>query len=225
MAPPVVLLHGFATTAARTWGETGWIDLLADAGREVVAVDLLGHGEAPRPHDPQAYAGLEDHVAATIGDGPYDAVGFSLGARTLLTLATRSPGLFERIVVGGVGAGLLTDDTAMRERVAAALMGQAGDDVVARHFEALASEPGSDRDALLACISHARPPLDPADLALVDARCLVVIGDRDDQGPPEPLAEALPDARCVVLGGVDHFALPRSFGFIDAALEFLDAAP
>jgi hypothetical protein len=37
--------------------------------------------------------------------------------------------------------------------------------------------------------------------------------------------EALPDARLVTLKGVDHFATPESFAFIDATLEFLDAVP
>ena len=54
---------------------------------------------------------------------------------------------------------------------------------------------------------------------------LVVIGDRDFAGPADELVEALPDARLVVLRNVDHFATPESFGFIDAALEFLDAVP
>ena len=30
-APPVVLVHGLATSSARTWGDNGWLDLLADA--------------------------------------------------------------------------------------------------------------------------------------------------------------------------------------------------
>ena len=42
-------------------------------------------------------------------------------------------------------------------------------------------------------------------------------------GAAEPLAEALPDGRAVTLRDLDHFATPKSFGFIDAALEFLGA--
>lgn len=225
MAPPVLLLHGFATSARRTWRDTGWIDLLTDAGRQVIAPDLLGHGDAPKPHDPAAYERLEDHVAEAIADRTVDAVGFSLGARTLLRLAIRRPELFRRLVLGGVGRGLLTADTAERERVAAALRGEAGDDVHARHFEALASSPEADREALLACISHHRRPLDPAELATVTHPCLVVIGENDDQGPAEPLAEALGSATVLTVGGMDHFGLPKSFEFVDAALGFLDAAP
>ena len=53
----------------------------------------------------------------------------------------------------------------------------------------------------------------------------VVIGERDHAGPADPLVDGLPDADLVVLPGVDHFATPKDFGFIDAALEFLDAQP
>ena len=56
MTPPIVLLHGLATSSARTWGETGWLDLLADAGRAVTAIDLPGHGTAAKPHDTEAFA-------------------------------------------------------------------------------------------------------------------------------------------------------------------------
>ena len=40
-----------------------------------------------------------------------------------------------------------------------------------------------------------------------------------------PLADLLPDVEVKVLPGIDHFALPKQFGFIDAALEFLDCVP
>ena len=58
-APPVLLLHGFAASADRTWRDNGWVDLLGDLGRDVLAVDLLGHGDADKPHDPAASADLE----------------------------------------------------------------------------------------------------------------------------------------------------------------------
>ena len=35
--------------------------------------------------------------------------------------------------------------------------------------------------------------------------------------------DALPHGSLKVLRNVDHFATPEAFGFIDAALEFLDA--
>ena len=62
-------------------------------------------------------------------------------------------------------------------------------------------------------------------LGAVEVPVLVVLGERDDAGPAEPLVDALPDARLVLLPGVDHFATPKDFGFIDAALGFIDALP
>ena len=223
-APAVLLVHGFATSCTRTWREPGWIDLLADAGREVIGVDLLGHGDAPKPHDPAAYAHLEDHVAEQLPGAPVDAVGFSLGARVVLTLAAADVSRFRRIVVAGVGANLFRDEGS-GALIAAAVAGNASEDPVALHFHALASAPGNDRDALLACMRRAAPPLTVEDLAKITCPVLVVLGDRDFAGPADPLVDALPDARFVALRGVDHFATPKDFGFIDAALEFLDAVP
>jgi hypothetical protein len=57
---------------------------------------------------------------------------------------------------------------------------------------------------------------------------LLVCGDKDFQMPVQVVADGLANAESVkvtVLRGVDHFGTPQSFGFIDAALEFLDALP
>ncbi|MBW8827332.1 MAG: alpha/beta fold hydrolase, partial [Acidobacteria bacterium] len=62
MGPPVLLVHGLASSFELNWREFGWVDLLADAGREVIGVDLLGHGTAPKPHDADEYRRLEDRV-------------------------------------------------------------------------------------------------------------------------------------------------------------------
>jgi pimeloyl-ACP methyl ester carboxylesterase len=220
-----VLVHGFATSAARTWRDNGWLDLLADAGRQVVAPDLLGHGDAPKPHDPAAYDQLEALVAAAIPDGPVDAIGFSLGARVLLTLASAEPTRFTRLVVAGVGANLFRDDDP--EGIAAAISG-GGDPAnpVHTYFRSLAQAPDGDPEALSAYLRRpGHHPLTDAELSRIDCPVLVVLGDRDFAGPADPLLERLPDARLVTLRGVDHFGTPKAFSFIDAALEFLDAVP
>ena len=62
-------------------------------------------------------------------------------------------------------------------------------------------------------------------LANVTLPVHVVLGDQDGFGPADSLIEALPDATLTTLRGVDHFATPKNFGFIDAALEFLGAQP
>jgi pimeloyl-ACP methyl ester carboxylesterase len=221
-APPVLLVHGLATSCARTWGDNGWLDLLADAGRDVIGVDLLGHGDAPKPHDPAAYEQLEQAVADRLPDEPADAIGFSLGARVILTLAAERPSRFRRIVVAGVGANLFERDAERGQLIAKAVGGDAPpDDPVSGYFAGLADTPGTDREALVALLRCPRPELTRESLGAIDRPVLVVLGDRDFAGPADPLVDALPDARLVTLRNVDHFATPKQFGFIDAALEFL----
>jgi len=218
----VALVHGFATSSARTWGDNGWVDLLADAGRTPLPIDLLGHGAADKPHDPAAYDAMESLVAERLPAEPVDAVGFSLGARVLLTLASDAPERFERLVLTGVGANLLRSDPS--DLILRAIEGE-GDPAnpVVQYFAGLAAHPDVDRDALAACLRSPRPVLTPERLARVQLPVLVVIGDQDFAGPGDPLADALPDAKLVTLRGVDHFATPKDFGCIDAALEFLGA--
>ncbi|MEO7428087.1 MAG: alpha/beta fold hydrolase [Acidimicrobiales bacterium] len=223
MPAPVALVHGFATSSARTWGDNGWLDLLADSGRSTIPIDLLGHGTADKPHEPSAYEAMESLVAAQLPDEPVDAIGFSLGARVLLTLATEMPERFSRLVLTGVGANLLRSEGS--DVILRAIEGD-GDPTnpVVQYFAGLAQQPGVDREALAACLRSRRPALTPERLARVELPVLIVIGDKDFAGPGEPLAEALPQAELVTLRNVDHFATPKDFGAIDATLDFLGAA-
>jgi len=214
MGPPVVLLHGFATSTERTWREPGWFDLLADARRRAFGIDLLGHGEAEKPTDPIHYDDLVTPVMAQFPETPADVVGYSLGARTALQIAMNHPERVNRLVLAAVGQNLV-----------ATADGESMGDNVADRFESLINTPGNDADALRACISRERRAFTAEDLARVQVPCLIIIGTDDFAGPPEPLAEMLPDATIKMLPGIDHFGLPKQFSFIDAALEFIDAVP
>ncbi|MEZ5256035.1 MAG: alpha/beta fold hydrolase [Ilumatobacteraceae bacterium] len=194
--PPVLLVHGWGGSFATTWAPTALVPILEDSGRTVIGVDLLGHGEAPKPHDPAAYADLTGRILDALPDEPVDAVGFSLGAMTLLRSAMARPGAFRRLVLAGIGENVFRVDEAGHRAIVEALQGTGDEENnVARLFVQYADQPGNDRAALLAVMQRPSAPLQPADLATVDCPVLVVIGDRDFAGPGEPLAEALPDAR------------------------------
>jgi pimeloyl-ACP methyl ester carboxylesterase len=222
MTPPVVLVPGFATSAARTWGDNGWLDLLADIGRTALPFDLLGHGSADKPHDPAAYDRLEQDLLDRMPSEPVDAIGFSLGARTLLALASTHPERFHSLIVAGVGRNLFETD-ATSSSIAAAIDGTGdADDPIVRYFVQLAEAPDQDPIALAAFMRRPNPTAVTVEgLAAITCPVLVVLGDKDFAGPADPLLDALSDARLVTLRGVDHFATPKDFGFIDAALEFL----
>ena len=221
--PPVLLVHGFASSAEHNWGLPGWLDLLADYGRETIAVDLPGHGTAPKPADPAGYQGVEAHVAAAVqGREPLDAIGFSAGAHVLLRLAADQPGTFRRLALLGIGRGVL--EPADPEPIVAALTSEPDpENVSGMVFRRLADGLGNDRDALVAFLRRPQRPLTPADLGRVTAHVLVVLGDQDPASPGDGLVAALPDARLVTLRGVDHFGTPADVRCMQAVLRFLDS--
>lgn len=220
--PPVVLVHGFGTSSRRTWRSLGWIDLLTDAGREVHAPDILGHGAAPKPHGPAAYADLEAWLAGRLPEAPLDAIGFSLGARLLLGIASQQPTRFRRLVVAGVGRNIIGGDPDYRRRVTEAVAAERRpEDPGMAYFNALAEGPETDRQALVALLQGFEADIEVSRLARITCPTLVVLGDRDRSGPPDELVAALPHAELLTLRGVDHFATPKSYGFLDAALDWV----
>ena len=229
---PVVLLHGLATNASRTSRETGFVDLLEDSGRLVVAPDLPGHRGPHEPVDPAAYSDFEAQVLAELPEGPLDAVGFSLGARTLLVLAAEHPERFGRLVVAGVGANLFRRDGASRAladlldpppEVEVEVEVEASEHVpTAHHFLRLSAAIGQDVRALAALLRRPDPPeITPELLARIPHPAGGVLGGAASAGPVEPLADALADPTVSVLRGGDHFATPKAMGFVDAALRHL----
>lgn len=221
--PPVLFVHGFTSSFDRGWRQTGWVDLVTDAGRDVVGVDLLGHGDAPKPHDPAAYADMGARVLDVLPDEPVDAVGFSAGAGILLDLAVAYPGRFRKLALLGMGEGYFRTDPPVA--LAAALEGNGTvEHPLGQAFLRFATAPGQDPLALAAFLRRPMPSRTPEALAAVTLPVLIVLGERDGNGPAEGLAAALPDATVRTLRGVDHHATPTDFGCIDATLSFLDAS-
>lgn len=228
-AAPVVLVHGWGGSFTTTWERSGFTALLADVDRDVIGIDLLGHGTAPKPHDPAAYADLSERVFEAMPERPVDAVGFSLGALTLLRAAIAQPGRFRRLVLAGIGQNVFERDDAATRRIVAAIEGHGDEAEIDNHsrlFAQYAHQSGNDPIALAAIMK--RSPGDPITTELlgrVVCPVLVAVGDKDFVLPADRLVESLPDARFVSLRRTDHFATPESFDFIDATLEFLDAVP
>lgn len=127
MTHPVLLLHGFTGTG-------GDFDPIREAfaGREVMAPDLPGHGNAAeRPatfEDTRAWLG----GLASVTSGPWEVIGYSMGARLALDLAVHAPEGIARLVLIGGTPGLA--DPA--ERAAR----RAADEALADRIERLGTE-------------------------------------------------------------------------------------
>ena len=220
--PRVLLAHGFLSSFDLNWRETGFADLLRDVGREVIPFDFPGHGTAEKPHDPEAYSDLPGVIDAALpADEVVDAVGFSMGAAQLLHLAVRRPERFRRLVLAGIGQNVFHAPDASRVAEAIESGVEPDDDGTTKFFVQSSKIPGNDPLALAACMRRMHRAVTDDDLQRVTLPVLVVIGDKDFAGPADRLVDGLPDVRHVVLRNVEHFATPRSFGFFDAALDFL----
>ncbi|HLM67051.1 MAG TPA: alpha/beta fold hydrolase, partial [Longimicrobium sp.] len=162
---PLLLLHGLGGSW-RSWSPV--MDALASE-REVIAVDLPGHGATPPLPGEASIATFADTVAAFLaarGVAGVDAAGSSMGARLVLELARRR-------VVGGVvsldpgGFWQGWERCYFASTVAASgRLVRALDPAM----PALTGNPAS-RTALLAQFS-ARPWALPAELALTEMRAI-----------------------------------------------------
>lgn len=108
-APRALLAHGLGSDGALMWR---YGTALADAGWHAVAVDLRGHGVAPRAVDYSLAAYAADLAATTPEeDAPWDAVvGHSLGGAAATVAAAGQPGWTRRLILIDPAIALSDDD-------------------------------------------------------------------------------------------------------------------
>jgi pimeloyl-ACP methyl ester carboxylesterase len=230
--PPIVLVHGFASSLQNNWVLTGWVNRLVDGGRRTIALDCRGHGESDKPHDPAAYSGnamsrdvinLMDALAIDKAD----LFGYSMGGWISMELMTRHPERFRRVVLGGVGGVFrgATDSSA----IASALAANDPSTVthpVGQRFREFAESQGNDLKALAACIGRPRPRFDAEMLGKVRLPVLVAVGEKDDLvGRADALVAAIPGARSVYVPDRDHLTVVPDPRFKEAILSFLAEEP
>ena len=222
------MVHGWGGSHKQTWQKSGVEQLVNEAGTTVIGVDLLGHGTAVKSHDPADYADLSEPIRKAIGarTTSVDAVGFSLGAIALLEAAMHNPKYFRRLMLVGIGDGVLEPhDPTEIARILSGIDGTANpDDVFARQFGNYAHQTDNDSAALRATLLRPRNnPITQSRLKQIEAKVVLAVGDRDYVLPADRLAQSFSDCRYVSLKHCDHFASTENFGFIDTLLEFFCA--
>ncbi len=226
---PILLIHGFASSAQVNWIDTGWVRHLVANGRRVIAMDNRGHGRSAKLHDPSLYGGprmaedargLLDHL----GIAEADVMGYSMGARITAFLALAHPGRVRSAVFAGLG-GNMVRPMAGTGPIAAALEAPSIDDVsnpTARTFRAFAEQTGSDLKALAACIRSSRDPITPAALQTLTCPVLVAVGSDDViGGKADDLARLMPHGEAFVIEGRDHMKAVGDRSYKDAVTAFL----
>ena len=214
---PLLLIHGYFSTAYVNWIKYGHAAALAARGLRVIMPDLRGHGASDKPHDAAAYRPdvLRDDaldLVAHLGleDGGYDLAGYSLGGRTSLRMLV-SGARPRRAVLCGMGLeGIIhTQGRGDYFRHVLTHLGEFQRGTPEWMTEAFLKTTGGDPVALLGILdSFVDTSL--AELARLHLPLLVATGeDDDDNGSAEALAEAIPGARYRAIPGNHMSAVTR----------------
>jgi pimeloyl-ACP methyl ester carboxylesterase len=228
--PPLLLLHGLTGTSAN-WQHVFDLDSLA-ASYRVIVPDARGHGRSTNSTGVFTFRrcaidvlALLDHLAI----GRVRAVGMSLGAKTLLHVATLAPARIDRMIVVSATPRFPEATRALfRAAASAPHSPQEWAEMRAQHVH------GDQQIAALWQLS-ASFAADATDmtftadrLAAIEAPTLVVAGDRDPLYPVELAVElyrGIPRASLWVVpyGGHGPIFNEQRDEFVRRALPFLNA--
>jgi len=237
---PLVLLHGAFSAIGTSFGK-----LLPDLAktRQVIAVELQGHGRTADINRPLTIAQMADDTAALllhVGIENADIFGYNLGAGVALEIATQHPDLVRKLVVAsvtynnnGFHPGLIAG---MEHLQPEHLVGSPWHEEYAR----LAPHP-EDFPTLVAQVKHLNQNIPdwPAEaIQSIKAPTLVIIGDSDivrpehavemfrlfGGGVPGDTPAGLPNSQLAILPGTSHVTVvDRADLLLSIIPAFLDA--
>jgi pimeloyl-ACP methyl ester carboxylesterase len=223
---PLVLLHGGLLTIDLTFGPL--LGPLA-AGRQVIAVELQGHGhtaDTGRPMTIQALAGDVIALLDQLGIAEADLFGFSLGGLVVFAVALGAPARVGKLIAASADAHRPPGRESVpldEDRMPTPADFQAWRDA----YDAVAPDPAHFEEfaVKVAAMVHQFPGWTD-ELRSLQAPTLLIFGDRDFSPLPD-VAEMfglLPDAQLAVLPGTTHVGLTRRPGELLALITpFLEA--
>ncbi len=223
---PLVLLHGGLLTIDLNFGPM--LEPLA-AGRQVIAVELQGHGHTADTGRPMTIEALARDVIALLdqlGIAEADLFGFSLGGLVACAIALGAPARAGKLIVASADAhrppGRQSPPLGA-DRLPTPADFQAWRDA----YDAVAPDPAHFEEfaARMSAMVQEFPGW-TGELRSLRAPTLLIFGDRDFTPLPDvaEMFELLPDAQLAVLPGTTHVGVTRRPGDVLALITpFLDA--
>ena len=223
---PLVLLHGGLLTIDLNFGPL--LGPLA-AGRQVIAVELQGHGhtaDTGRPMTIEALAGDVVALLDHLGVAEADLFGFSLGGLVACAVALGAPARAGKLIVASADAHRPPGRESAplgEDRLPTAADFQAWRDA----YEAIAPDPAhfDEFAARTSAMVHEFAGWTD-ELRSLQMPTLLIFGDRDFTPLPHvvEMFELLPDAQLAVLPGTTHVGVTRRPGEVLALITpFLGA--
>lgn len=223
---PLVLIHGYFSTAQVNWVTYGHTARLAERGHRVIMPDLRAHGDSAKPHDATAYPPdvLADDGFALVehlGLEDYDLGGYSLGARTVVRMLVRGA-TPRRAIIAGTGLEGITEATGRGDhfRTILSSLGTFERGSPAWKAERFLRSVGGDPMALSHVLdTFVDTPREA--LGRIETPVLVLVGEQDeDQRTADQLAEAIPGAEYRTIPG-DHMSAVAGQDLGAAMADFL----
>lgn len=223
---PLILIHGYFSTATVNWLRYGHASKIAARGYRVIMPDLRGHGDSAKPHDRAFYPPdvLADDGFALLEQlqlPDYDLGGYSLGARTTARMLARGA-TPARAIFAGMGLEGITNTGGRGSYFRNILtnLGTFQRGTAEWLVEAFLKTIGGDPVALLHVLdTFVDTPREV--LARISTRALVLVGAEDnDNGSAAGLAAALGDARHQVIPG-NHMSAVTKPELGEALADFL----
>lgn len=221
---PLVMLHG----GLGSIGEFGRLPSLLGRQRQVIAIELHGHGRTSMPGHALSYKAMADDVAGVLcalGLDNADLLGFSLGGSIALRMAIQHPHLVRRLVLISTPAAQAALLPYFREGMVSLTAQAAGSMLdtpmyqqyrsIAREIEGWPALVGQAGELLRQDYDWSR------DIAALSTPLLCLLGD-SDMIPVSHIAETfgvLPNTHIVVLPHTTHFTILSHTGALDTAIS------
>jgi pimeloyl-ACP methyl ester carboxylesterase len=221
---PLLLLHG-------AFGRATAYPTLAK-GRQVIAVELQGHGHTADVDRPLTYEQMADDVAALLKElkiEQADVFGYSMGGNVGLALAIRQPKLVRKLAINGSHFGKLEDaydpDVFKQFKSLPADFAPA---ILKDPYDKVAPDPKQwpTLVAKVKAMGLEFKGFGREDMKAIKSPVLITLGDRDVVRPEHAVEmfRLIPTAELAVFPGADHFLLwqnpekllPTIAAFLDA---------